>query len=313
MLTFYTTTMSSSDVHWALRTVDGSVLVESPTYSKWSFYNEVNECMPAPGTYALAVQATNCNGWDSGFVEIYVAGLFNGPEYVGMSGGPAQGECEMGVEISFDLEANPNPSPPPPPSPSPPEPSPPPPPPPSPSPPAPVTHGYSCTNTCMYSVDDDCDDGGPGASYTLCTIGTDCVDCGSREAHPPPPSAPTCLAATDVILVVDESGSMYSYADQVREFATSIVGQFALGDGPSAGARIAVVAFASSVDILSPLTSSGQSLDAAIATYSPAGQTGISAALEASQAMLEAAAQERPGAHTCACPFLHIHARARSH
>ena len=33
MLTFYTTTMSSSDVHWALRTVDGSVLVESPTYS----------------------------------------------------------------------------------------------------------------------------------------------------------------------------------------------------------------------------------------------------------------------------------------
>jgi len=38
----------------------------------------------------------------------------------------------------------------------------------------------SCSNTCNYASDNDCDDGGPGAEYTLCTQGTDCLDCGSH-------------------------------------------------------------------------------------------------------------------------------------
>ena len=38
----------------------------------------------------------------------------------------------------------------------------------------------SCTDTCTYSSDGTCDDGGPGASYSLCALGTDCTDCGPR-------------------------------------------------------------------------------------------------------------------------------------
>ena len=38
----------------------------------------------------------------------------------------------------------------------------------------------SCTNTCTYASDGDCDDGGPGSDYSLCTLGTDCDDCGAR-------------------------------------------------------------------------------------------------------------------------------------
>jgi len=37
-----------------------------------------------------------------------------------------------------------------------------------------------CTNTCIYAFDIDCDDGGRGADYSLCSIYTDCQDCCSR-------------------------------------------------------------------------------------------------------------------------------------
>jgi hypothetical protein len=49
-----------------------------------------------------------------------------------------------------------------------------------------------CSNTCAHSNDGDCDDGGPGAQYTSCSLGTDCGDCGSRTS-PPPPLAPPPL------------------------------------------------------------------------------------------------------------------------
>jgi hypothetical protein len=54
-----------------------------------------------------------------------------------------------------------------------------------------------CRNTCMYASDSACDDGGPGAEYSDCGRGTDCVDCGSRNppplppGRPPPPARPT--------------------------------------------------------------------------------------------------------------------------
>jgi len=35
-----------------------------------------------------------------------------------------------------------------------------------------------CLETCMYSRDGDCDDGGPGSDYSFCELGTDCADCG---------------------------------------------------------------------------------------------------------------------------------------
>lgn len=38
----------------------------------------------------------------------------------------------------------------------------------------------SCDDTCAYAADGECDDGGPGSSYSVCALGTDCTDCGPR-------------------------------------------------------------------------------------------------------------------------------------
>jgi len=49
-----------------------------------------------------------------------------------------------------------------------------------------------CTNTCKYAFNRVCDDGGPGGSFSLCPLGTDCSDCG--QGRPPQsPSAPPPL------------------------------------------------------------------------------------------------------------------------
>ena len=44
-----------------------------------------------------------------------------------------------------------------------------------------LTTTSSCTNTCRYSHDGECDDGGAGSHYSLCALGTDCNDCGTRN------------------------------------------------------------------------------------------------------------------------------------
>lgn len=38
----------------------------------------------------------------------------------------------------------------------------------------------TCDNSCDHADDGVCDDGGPGSSYSVCSCGTDCADCGSR-------------------------------------------------------------------------------------------------------------------------------------
>ncbi len=40
--------------------------------------------------------------------------------------------------------------------------------------------GSLCTNTCGTPHDGECDDGGPGSLYSICSYGTDCADCGPR-------------------------------------------------------------------------------------------------------------------------------------
>lgn len=40
--------------------------------------------------------------------------------------------------------------------------------------------GQLCESTCRYAGDGECDDGGPGAQYSVCELGTDCGDCGPR-------------------------------------------------------------------------------------------------------------------------------------
>ena len=66
----------------------------------------------------------------------------------------------------------------------------PPPSPPPPSPPSPPPAVDCCLESCRYSSDGDCDDGGPGNDYSSCTLGSDCIDCGSRCPPPPPSAAP---------------------------------------------------------------------------------------------------------------------------
>ena len=41
-----------------------------------------------------------------------------------------------------------------------------------------------------FTADSYCDDGGPGADYSLCPLGHDCADCGSRMTPPAPPAPP---------------------------------------------------------------------------------------------------------------------------
>jgi hypothetical protein len=40
---------------------------------------------------------------------------------------------------------------------------------------------YGCSDTCASAKDGVCDDGGSGAEYATCDLGTDCTDCGSRS------------------------------------------------------------------------------------------------------------------------------------
>jgi len=42
--------------------------------------------------------------------------------------------------------------------------------------------GSLCSNSCGTAYDGECDDGGPGADYSVCDCGTDCYDCGTRSS-----------------------------------------------------------------------------------------------------------------------------------
>ncbi len=40
----------------------------------------------------------------------------------------------------------------------------------------------NCSNDCSTAFDGECDDGGIGADFAICAFGTDCADCGQRDA-----------------------------------------------------------------------------------------------------------------------------------
>ena len=44
-----------------------------------------------------------------------------------------------------------------------------------------IDGGMLCDDTCNYAQDNVCDDGGTGSSFNVCTLGTDCTDCGARD------------------------------------------------------------------------------------------------------------------------------------
>jgi len=104
--------------------------------------------------------------------------------------------CEMGTDC---IDCGPRQAhPPPPPAPSTPPIA------PSPPNPPPLELGDEiCLETCYHSSDTDCDDGGEGAEYSICEMGTDCIDCGPRYAHPPPPTPPFNGCFNDCYLAFD--------------------------------------------------------------------------------------------------------------
>jgi hypothetical protein len=56
----------------------------------------------------------------------------------------------------------------------------------------------ACEEHCLYSDDGACDDGGDGAEFAVCSLGTDCRDCGARERVASDPSG--AHAALPVVL-----------------------------------------------------------------------------------------------------------------
>jgi len=86
---------------------------------------------------------------------------------------------------------------------------------------------WLCTNGCYAASDGDCDDGGPGTEYSACSLGTDCDDCGLREAlppvppsPPPPPSPPFSVCLNECHYASDNDcddggpGAEYDYCDK---------------------------------------------------------------------------------------------------
>lgn len=46
---------------------------------------------------------------------------------------------------------------------------------------SPITSGcQKCIDSCHWSKDGTCDDGGSGSEFSVCELGTDCSDCGDR-------------------------------------------------------------------------------------------------------------------------------------
>ena len=136
----------------------------------------------------------------------------------------------------------------------------------------------TCTNMCNYASDDDCDDGGAGAEYASCALGTDCIDCGPRGAarlpsssalppphyerdlvlpvgarhRPPPPPPIPALKTTPAAAVLDATRSS---ADPESAVTGAIVEDLAfVGDG-SGGALL--IALSMGVGILGVLAALG--------------------------------------------------------
>ena len=88
---------------------------------------------------------------------------------------------------------------------------------PSPSPEAiTVVPGVRCDDTCRFSNDNSCDDGGVGSAYSQCPLGTDCSDCTGEiiiphigttwvwEPEPSPEPSPSPLSLIDEMMYIVE-------------------------------------------------------------------------------------------------------------
>ena len=104
--------------------------------------------------------------------------------------------------------------------------------------------------------------------------------------YPPLPPFEICETKVNVVLVLDNSGSMYGLEPSVRYFARSLVAQFRLEPGHS---HISVIEFSTSelTRVLVGLTNDRHAVEAAIAQYDQSdGWTNIALGLEMAKDLL---------------------------
>ena len=71
----------------------------------------------------------------------------------------------------------------------------------------------ACFDSCEFASDSHCDDGGPGAEFAECTIGTDCLDCGRRT-----------ITRTDRAVAVDSAAGTLVYLDTIHPVGSTTSG-----------------------------------------------------------------------------------------
>ena len=86
-----------------------------------------------------------------------------------------------------------------------------------------------CTNTCNWASDGACDDGGPRAQNAACSLGTDCVDCGSQVST----SAGLLSALANIAASHHRElqTSVSTVADLTSALANTAVGRIVLASG----------------------------------------------------------------------------------
>lgn len=120
--------------------------------------------------------------------------------------------------------------------------------------------------------------------------------CGCGRCPPPPPPAPphapSCEAALDLALVLDASGSLLGYQEQVASFARDLLLQVRIAPAHMHGA---LVAFSDAALTLATLTANASALLGAVAAVPwPAGPTSISSGLRTAAAILNGSTRAVP-------------------
>jgi len=87
------------------------------------------------------------------------------------------------------------------------------------------SNNSKCTNTCSYAYDNSCDDGGLNSSYNVCTLGTDCSDCGSRDGSSTT-TTDTCNNTGKVVFYLTASNAVGSVNVKVDGSSVGSMSQY---------------------------------------------------------------------------------------
>ena len=94
---------------------------------------------------------------------------------------------------------------------------------------------------------------------------------------------PTCYVKMDLVVVLDESGSMRPYAADAVSLTESLIPQFAMADSWT---RMGVIEFNHRARVTAPFTTDSETVQRGLASYRPGGGTGISEGLKAAERLL---------------------------